>query len=256
LGDVNNSRDRLNQVLHLNPDIIKLEPSLTLGVAKDAYKREGFRSVVGLARKMGILVVADGIENEEDALSSLELGADMLQGNYFSKPQRNDSPTLGLKARIVFLAARYRRLLTERMNRDRNRKNQCQEIFISIFDRLKAEPWTEYEKKFKGFFQLHSQLECLYLLNQDGIQISETVCNLLKVPERKKFLFQPAPKGTDHSLKEYFFGLVYNNLSNYATEPYISLASGNLCITFSGVVTDPEKGTTYILCADFDVSQV
>jgi hypothetical protein len=154
------------------------------------------------------------------------------------------------------MASRYKRMMTERMNRDKNRKSRCEEITVSIFGRLAEEPAALYEKKFPEFFLLHPQLECLYLLNQDGVQISETVCNLLKMPERKRFLFQPAPKGTDHSLKEYYYALAYNNLTRYATEPYISLASGNLCITLSGLLTDPETGKTHILCADIDVSQV
>ncbi len=42
LEDINNSRDKLNQVLHLNPDVVKLESSLVQGMANDPYKREGF----------------------------------------------------------------------------------------------------------------------------------------------------------------------------------------------------------------------
>ena len=57
-------------------------------------------------------------------------------------------------------------------------------------------------------------------------------------------------------MKEYYYGLTYNNLTRYMTEPYISLASGNLCITFSGVMNDPATGKVQILCADIDVSQV
>ncbi len=256
LEGINNSRDKLNQVLHMGPDVVKLESGLVQGMANDPYKREGIRTVVTLSQKLGALVVADGIENEEDALAALDLGVDMLQGNYFSKPQKNDSATLGLKARIVFMASRYRRMMTERMSRDKDRRNRCQAIAVSIFEELAAVDWEDQEKKLGTFFSKYPQLECLYLLNQDGVQVSETVCNLNKVPMRKQFLFQPAPRGTDHSLKEYFYGLTYNNLSRYLTEPYISLASGNLCITFTGVLTNPETGKTRLLCADIDVSQV
>ncbi len=256
LEDINNSREKLNQVLHLNPDVVKLESVLVQGMAHDPYKREGIRTVVNLSQKLGALVVADGIENEEDALAALDLGVDMLQGNYFSKPQKNDSATLGLKARIVFMASRYRRTMTERMSRDKDRRNRCQTIAVSIFEELNEVDWDDQEKSLGNFFFKHPQLECLYLLNQDGVQISESICNLNKVPARKQFLFQPAPRGTDHSLKEYYCGMTYNNLNRYLTEPYISLASGNLCITFTGTLTNPETGKSHILCADIDVSQV
>jgi EAL domain-containing protein (putative c-di-GMP-specific phosphodiesterase class I) len=256
LEDIDNSRDKLNQVLHLNPDVVKLETGMVQGMAKDAYRREGVRTVVNLAQKLGALVIANGIENEEDALAALDLGVDMLQGSYFSKPQKSDSSTLGLKARIVFMASRYRRVMTERMSRDKDRRNRCQAIATSIFEELAGVDWDDHEKRLGTYFPNYPQLECLYLLNQDGVQISETVCNLKKVPARKQFLFQPAPRGTDHSLKEYYCGLTYNNLNRYLTEPYISLASGNLCITFTGVLAHRETGKVHILCADIDVSQV
>lgn len=256
LEDVTNNREKLNQVLHLNPDVIKLDAGLVQGMAKDAYKREGVRTVITLAQKLGALVVANGIESEEDALAALDLGADLLQGSYFSKPQKSDSPTLGLKARIVFMASRYRRMMTERMGRDKDRRNRCQIIALSVFDALNEMPAEDREGALKGFFTRNPQLECLYLLTQDGVQMSETVCNLTKVPTRKQFLFQPAPRGTDHSLKEYYYGLTYNSLTRYLTEPYMSLASGNLCITFSGLMNDPATGKVQILCADIDVSQV
>ena len=256
LEDINNSRDKLNQVLQLKPDVVKLERNLVQGMANDPYQREGVRTVVNLSQKLGALVVADGIENEEDALAALDLGVDMLQGNYYSKPQKNDSATLGLKARIVFMASRYRRTMTERMSRDKDRRNRCQTIAVSIFEELNEMDRDDQEKSLGNFFSKYPQLECLYLLNHDGVQISETVCNLKKVQARKQFLFQPAPRGTDHSLKEYYCGMTYNNLSRYLTEPYISLASGNLCITFTGVLTNPETGKGHILCADIDVSQV
>ncbi len=202
-------------------------------------------------------MIANGVENEEDALSALELGADMLQGSYFSKPQKSDTPTLGLKARIVFMGSRYRRLMAERMSRDKERKNKCQEIALALFESLEDTTSNDYyEEAFAKFFPKYPQLECLYLLNQDGVQVTETVCNLSKVPERRQFLFQPAPRGTDHSLKEYYYALTYNKLSRYLTEPYISLASGNPCVTFSGVLADKAAGKTYIFCADIDVSQV
>ena len=46
-------------------------------------------------------------------------------------------------------------------------------------------------------------------------------------------MFRPAPRGTDHSLKEYFYVLVEVELQKYTTDPYVSLASGNLCRTIS-----------------------
>jgi EAL domain-containing protein (putative c-di-GMP-specific phosphodiesterase class I) len=252
LKDVDTSRGALDRVLHLGPDVIKLEPSLTLGLSKDPYKRDSFRTLVAMGHKMGSLLVANGVENEEDALAALELGTDMLQGSYFSKPQRTEtSTTLGLKARIVFVASRFKRQLTEKMVKDKDRKARYERIATEVFRGLAAEEPQTLETKFSGCLRAFPQLECLYLLDQDGVQVTETICNFRKVAERKKFLFQPAPKGTDHSLKDYYYSLVYNGLEKYFTEPYVSLASGNLCVTASWSL-----GKSHILCMDIDVTRI
>ena len=257
LEEAGPTRASLNHILQLRPDIVKLEEGLVRDAGKDAFKREGMRTVARSAHQVGALMVAKGVETEDDALAALELGADLLQGGYFSKPQKGEATTQGLKARVVFMGSRYRRLMTERMARDTERKNLCQETGLALLRSLEDSTSAYYyEDAFPKFFQKYPRLECLYLLNQDGVQASETVCNLKKVPERRQHLFQPAPKGTDHSLKEYYYALTYNKLKHYLTEPYISLASGNPCVTFSGVLTDPAAEKSYILCADMDVSQV
>jgi hypothetical protein len=234
-----------------------MDPYLVGGISKDSYKRDHFRSLVNLSRKWGALVVANGVENEEDALVALELGADMLQGGYFSKPQRTEiSTTLGLKARIVFVASRFKRQLSEKVSKDKERKNRYEKITLDILEKFQEISPLDAERKFGECLRLYPQLECLYLLNQDGVQVTETVCNNRKVSDRRRFLFQPAPKATDHSLKDYYYSLVFNGLDRYFTEPYVSLASGNLCVTASGTLKDSEDGKPYILCLDLDVSKI
>ena len=63
-------------------------------------------------------------------------------------------------------------------------------------------------------------------------------------------MFRPAPRGTDHSLKEYYYVLVDVELQKYTTDPYVSLASGTLCRTISTRFLDARDGRTYLLCVD------
>jgi sensor c-di-GMP phosphodiesterase-like protein len=251
------SRESLNRILHLNPDLFKVDPSMTTGLSKDSYKRDSFKTLVSLSHRLGSLIVANGVENEEDALVALELGADMLQGSYFSKPQKTEiSTTLGLKARIVFVASRFKRLLTEKVTRDKDRKARYEKVASEAFASVQKSFTEEGEEQFLRHLKLYPQLECLYLLDQDGVQITETICSSHMVSERKKYLFQPAPKSTDHSLKDYYYSLVYNGLDRYFTEPYISLASGNLCVTATSNLKNAKDGKPYILCMDIDVTRI
>jgi len=251
LRDLDISRESLDRVFQLNPDVFKLSPDLVNGVSKDSYKRNGLKSLVSLSHRMGGLVIANGVENEEDALAALEMGADMLQGGYFSKAQRSEaSSTLGLKARIFFVASRFKRVLTERIGRDKDRKTQYERVTSEIAARCSSRDVFDYEDRFKEILRLYPQVECVYLLNQDGAQVTETFCNERKMAERKKYLFQPAPKGADHSLKEYYYELIYGGADRHFTEPYVSLASGNLCVTASVLLRDVGLDGPGILCFD------
>ena len=87
-------------------------------------------------------------------------------------------------------------------------------------------------------------------LDEGGIQISETICNTT-IPRRSSgVMFQPAPIGTDHSLKEYYYILMDVELQKFTTDPYVSLASGNLCRTISTAFRDAANNKMYILCID------
>ncbi len=255
LRDMDGSRENMDRVFNLNPDVFKLAPSLSSGLAKDPYKRDSLSNLMGLSRRMGSLVVAPGLENEEDSLAALELGVDLLQGDYFAKPLRVENTSmLGLKARIVLVGVRFKGRLSERMGRDKERKAKYAKIGGDILDRWRDVYDADLETRLSEILDVNPQLECLYMLNQDGVQVTGTVMNPRKFSDRKKYLFQPAPKGTDHSLKEYYYGLVYNSLDRYFTEPYISLASGNLCVTCALDLKGAEGGKKRILCLDIDVT--
>jgi len=94
------------------------------------------------------------------------------------------------------------------------------------------------------------RIECLYVLDAAGLQITDTICNESMARRPGGAMFRPAPRGTDHSLKEYFYVLVDVELPRYTTDPYVSLASGHLCRTISTCFQDATDGRTYVLCAD------
>ena len=50
------------------------------------------------------------------------------------------------------------------------------------------------------------------------------MCNVALERRSSGAMFRPAPRGTDHSLKEYFYVLVEVEMQKYTTDPYVSLA--------------------------------
>ncbi|HET9957509.1 MAG TPA: EAL domain-containing protein [Polyangiaceae bacterium] len=70
----------------LEPEIVKLDMSLIRDVHQNSTKQKVVRSMAGLAKDMGMIVVAEGVENTSERDVLLELGCDYLQGFLFARP--------------------------------------------------------------------------------------------------------------------------------------------------------------------------
>jgi EAL domain-containing protein (putative c-di-GMP-specific phosphodiesterase class I) len=255
LRDVSTRAEHLEAIHRFKPDMIRAEDSLIRGLAAKPENKRAFRRISNLAHSLGILVTAGGLDSEEDALAALELGADILQGRYFYHNHKAQTIlTLGRKARMQFLADRYRRRLARRASGDRDLMNRCKGTASAVFAWLDHSPAGEPGRAFTSIFRQFPALECLFLLDGDGLQAGEAVLEEHLIPERKRLLFQPTPKGTDHSLREYFYGLA-DGRENHLTAPYLSMKSGNLCVTASRMKADGQGGAM-VLCADLNLSKV
>jgi EAL domain-containing protein (putative c-di-GMP-specific phosphodiesterase class I) len=70
----------------LEPEIVKLDMSLVRDVHKNNTKQKIIRSMAGLSKDMGMLVVAEGVETRDEREALIELGCDLLQGYLFARP--------------------------------------------------------------------------------------------------------------------------------------------------------------------------
>jgi len=62
--------------------------SLVRDVHTNGTKRKVVRSMTQLAREIGAMVVAEGVENEDELDTVVNLGCDFVQGFYFARPER------------------------------------------------------------------------------------------------------------------------------------------------------------------------
>jgi EAL domain-containing protein (putative c-di-GMP-specific phosphodiesterase class I) len=254
LKDLTPDPNHLDALYRFNPDMVQAADSWIKGISGNIEQQKAFRRLVRAAHSEGVLVAAGGVQSEEDGLVALEIGADLLQGKYLSKSYENNLVfTLSRKARMGFLSARYRRRVTNRAKRDRELMENCKGTAESIFTRLENPPVLEMEKQFTTIFADHPSLECLYLLDGEGVQVSEAICSQYHIPERKKLLFKSSPKGADHSLREYYYALSQGE-ERHLTDPYLSMNSGNLCVTASQKVSGSGEDAL-ILCVDLNVSK-
>lgn len=251
LDDLGSGFSNLDRVSVLKPDIIKLDRSLITRIKEDPYKQEVFKGIISLANRIGTLVVAEGVETEEETLLALEFGAQFLQGYFIAKPQLMDNHSLEIFTdKTVKTAASYWNYMKDKVKNQklalRTMDSKLNDIIIELIDK-KTVPVDDLLIKYVA---LDDRIECAYILDEQGIQISNTVCKNKAINNKKHLMFNPANNGTDHSLKKYYYQLMNAKMNKYITEPYISLATGNRCVTISKIFkySDQKK---FILCVDF-----
>ena len=179
LDDVGAGHSNLDRIPLFRPDIIKLDRSLITGIDHDFYKQEIFKSLVGLSRRIGALVVAEGIETEGEAVTALSLGADLLQGYFLSRPKpvaMFEGPGLNDAAGCIDrLAFTFKTLMVGEIN---DRKVQHRR-FLSVANRIVADLRTTEATQFDGLLGRliddNPMVECCYVLDDAGLQVTETI---------------------------------------------------------------------------------
>ena len=76
----------------IRPNIIKIDRSIISGCDKDVSRRTIISSLVKLARNQQILVLAGGVETEDEMRTVISCGVDLLQGYYINRPLYEPEP--------------------------------------------------------------------------------------------------------------------------------------------------------------------
>lgn len=76
----------LGLLAEFQPDIIKLDMELIRGIDHDNARFTIVEGIVGICRKLGIEVIAEGVEQREEYAALTALGINLFQGYLFAKP--------------------------------------------------------------------------------------------------------------------------------------------------------------------------
>jgi EAL domain-containing protein (putative c-di-GMP-specific phosphodiesterase class I) len=86
IDDVGAGYSSLRHIIALEPDILKLDMSLTRDVDSDPARRALAGAMVNFASRIGASIVAEGIERADEARVLRDLGVAYGQGYLFSRP--------------------------------------------------------------------------------------------------------------------------------------------------------------------------
>ncbi len=78
----------LTSCMQLEPEVVKLDKSLTRHIDRDPKKQSIVGAMKRLCDELGMVVVAEGVETVAEREVLVELGLDLLQGYLFGRPAR------------------------------------------------------------------------------------------------------------------------------------------------------------------------
>lgn len=90
IDDFGTGYSSLGYIAKLPVKVLKIDRFFVKDMIENPKNNAIVRSTITLAHNLGIQVVAEGIENEEESALLLAYGCDFMQGYLFSKPLPDD----------------------------------------------------------------------------------------------------------------------------------------------------------------------
>ncbi|MGL3606172.1 EAL domain-containing protein [Rhizobium sp. G187] len=86
IDDFGTGHTSIVSLLKLKPKRLKIDRQLVMPITSQPQERSLVRSIVEIARSLGVETVAEGVETQEHATMLRQIGCDYLQGFAFAKP--------------------------------------------------------------------------------------------------------------------------------------------------------------------------
>lgn len=204
IDDVGAGFSNLERIGYIHPDIIKVD----IKIMRESLSRNSFRQVLlaisEMTLKLGSELLFEGIENESELNLAFSMGASLLQGFYFAKPQiefqNKDTFTEILNEHLEkFSGIRFLELIEEY-----KKKEEIIQSLNSIFSEIsKNEETTEKQLQkilFDSLDILPSKVRELFILDINGYQVSATFTR----NNSKTFDVISRDLGKSHAWKPFF----------------------------------------------------
>ncbi|TDT71941.1 EAL domain-containing protein (putative c-di-GMP-specific phosphodiesterase class I) [Hypnocyclicus thermotrophus] len=244
LDDVGKNNSNFSKLVDLKPDILKIDKSLIKDIEKSGYKSSIVKNIISIAEETGSIVITEGVEKIEELEKITWLGCDLVQGYFYSKAMEIKKIDIyNIINKIEWGKNKVIQYIDMRMKQIIDNEIICNDIILQA-ERTFVLFGNEFAAFSYNLFRKFSKIEAVYLLNEKGIQISDTFLNK-EIKIKKNKIFHPARIGDNHNLKEYYYNLKYKEM--YVSDVYISKATGNRCITIS------KKIINNILCVDIKI---
>lgn len=246
VDDFGAGHSNFERIWRLKPDIVKLDRKmLTEATCRDVIRRS-LPNLVALLHEAGCIVLAEGIETDDEALIAMDASVDLAQGYLFARPSPISDPApIQLEA-----GHRVHELFKSKCIAEAARRHDAMAPFLGAFERVAreigegADPSTVVDE----LLRLEGALR-FYVIDQEGLQ---SLHNFVPVLDPRPIDKRLAPiseaKGASWYHRAYFRKALARPGELHVTGPYLSLPDAMMCTTLSKAVPCGDK--LAILCFD------
>lgn len=248
IDDFGSGHSNFERIWRLKPNIVKLDRIMIQRAAMDASIRRSLGTIVALVHEMGGLVLAEGIETEQQAVMAINADIDLVQGFLFAESFNPASPSPEHEE------------LFERINELLIQQNIDEEDEFRRSVKHYVEAFTRCANMLAAGLNIHTATEEMarmdrvmrfYLLDELGTQVGENISSQQRSKTRDPRL---APltdtQGANWAHRPYFRRAMARPNEVQMTRPYLSLVDARMCLTLTRVVKLQRERA--VLCCDLE----
>lgn len=251
LDDFGAGHSNFDRVWKIRPDVVKLDRSFAVRALEDRAMRRLLPQIASILHEAGTLVLLEGIETLEQARIAMDANIDFGQGWYFGRPV--ESPVVDvLSVRSRMDEVWNEQSLRASQNWDYRKRVMApylQAIWITAQRVALGESLEDAASSYLGL----PHVACLYMLDESGRQIG-TNLNAPSDQKRTVMLGLGHMEGARWSRRAYFIRAMREPGKAQTTRPYLSVATGNICVTVSIQVLVNDR--VVVVCGDVDWDQL
>lgn len=248
IDDFGAGHSNFERLWRLEPDIVKLDRDLIVEAEVNERARRILPRLVSLIHEVGALVLMEGVETEQQALTALASDVDLLQGFYFARPVSKEQ----LAGQTEGTSELYD-ILHNRLEQETQHDNYDVDSSLLTAFRKAASGINEgmaFKETAPDLFKVSPKAIRCYLLDNHGNQTEDNITAPdFQTDSDKRYLPLASPIGANWYRRPYFRAAVREPGRVRVSRPYLSLTDHKMCITLS-IALRAIDGELKVLCVD------
>ena len=246
IDDFGVGESNFDRLWRIGPHIVKLDRGIIAQAAGNIKVRRVVPNLIKLIHETGSLALIEGIETQEEAMISMNSGADFVQGYYFARPSDRIADASRGACAVLDLCEKFRHVAEQESEQYQKQLYPYIRTFEELVSQFRAS--GDMRLASKDFLDLPKGERC-FVLNGEGRQLGRsflsTAAQYMEDPRVK-----PLEDASDAIwLRRHYFRRAMSKPGEIQTSrPYLSIASGKMCVTLS-IAIDVE-GERQVLCGD------